>query len=319
MKLNNWLGLGVASLAGVTGSTVFAAITNEATVTGFYAAAEVESSDDETVPVAEGAPDLLIVKTASAPDISAAQADRADAGDTITYTFVITNNGNVTMSGVTPVDDGPTFGGQTGTGTLSAFTVAGSDPAESTATLAPSESATFTAVYTLSDLDVYHAADTTLLEGAARALVANTAAASGVDPQDATYQDPDTDDAAVELAPFPELNLEKTAVLDDTNANTFADVDEVITYTYTVTNTGNVPLTGITVADIHEGAALASGSDITSEALSATSPALLAATTGAVSADDGTADNGIWGTLQPEDVVVFTYVHTVTQAEVDGG
>ena len=71
------------------------------------------------------------------------------------------------------------------------------------------------------------------------------------------------------------------------------------------------------MADVHEGANLTSGSDITSEALTSDGPLL--ASTGATSTDDATADNGIWGTLQPEAVVTFTYVHTVTQTEVDGG
>lgn len=84
-----------------------------------------------------------------------------------------------------------------------------------------------------------------------------------------------------------------------------------------MTNLGNVPLTEITVADIHEEVGLASG-EITSEVLVATSPALLAATTGAVSSDAEAVD-GVWSLLQPEDSVVFTYLHTVTQAEVDGG
>lgn len=317
MKLSNWFVFGAAALSGVAATTAQAQIYNEATVTGSYGATPVEASDDESVDVAPSAPDLEIVKTASAPDISMGQADRADAGDTITYTFVITNKGNVTMTGVTPVDDGPTFGGQAGTGTLSAFTVNGTSPAEATATLAPDASATFTAVYTLSDLDVYHAADTAALTGAAKSLVANTAAAAGTDPTTTAYEDPDTDEARVELVPFPEIDLVKASSLDDTNNNGFADKDEVITYTYTVTNTGNVPLTGVSVADVHEGANLTSGSDITSEALTSDGPLL--ASTGATSTDDATADNGIWGTLQPEAVVTFTYVHTVTQTEVDGG
>lgn len=317
MKIRNWPSFGVAALLSVAASTAWADIFNEATVSGLYGTTSVEASDDESVAVVAGAPDLTIEKTASAVDISFGQDDRADAGDQITYTFVITNNGNVSLTGVTPVDDGPMFGGQAGTGTLSAFTVDGTAPAEATADLAPTESATFTAVYTLSDLDAYHAADTVDLAVDAKELAVNVATASGVDPSDEAYDDVDESEAAVEIAPFPEVDLVKVATLDDTNLNEFADEGETITYTYTVTNTGNVPLTGITVADVHEGASLTSGTDITSEALLTEGP--LAATTGAASTDDTTADNGIWGTLQPEAVVVFTYVHTVTQAEVDGG
>lgn len=321
MKKYKLIGLGVVALSGVAGTSVQAQIYNEATVTGSYGATEVDATDDESVDVVEGAPALAIVKTATDPTIDAvgSQLDRTDAGDTITYTFVITNEGNVTLTGVTPDDDGPTFNGEAGTGTLSAFTVAGSDPAEATATLAPGESETFTAVYTLSDLDVYHAADTIDLVGDAKKLVVNTAAAVGVTPQNVDFTGLETDDAAVAVEPFPEIDLVKLAVLDDTNGEIAdqAEEGETITYTYTVTNTGNVPLSNISVADIHEAANLPAGS-VTSEELLASSPQLQSGTSGDVSSDD-TANDGVWTLLQPEDVVVFTYVHTVTQTEVDGG
>lgn len=334
MKLSNWLGLGAVALTSVSATMVQAqgvdpepepatgGIYNEATVTGYYGgtteADKVTAEDDERVPVAEAVPDLSVTKTAGAPSILlGANTDRTDASDTITYTFVVKNEGNVTMTGVTPVDTGPTFNGEDGTGTLSAFTVVGGT--DTTATLAPGEEATFTAVYTLSEVDVYRAADTAALVGDAKKLVANTAASSGLAPsQTVAYVDPDTDDASTEITPFPQIGLVKLATLDDTNGTIAgrAEKDEVITYTYTVTNSGNVPLTGVTVADVHEGAALTSGTDIKSEALS--SDGALATATPAVTSSDA-ADDGIWDTLQPGATVVFTYVHTATQTEVDGG
>ena len=302
-----------SALALLGPGAALATIDNTATVTGTYGASQVTAEDVASVPVSAADPGLSIAKTVGTPTIaSGAKADRADAGDTIAYTITITNDGNVTLDGVAPNDPGPTFNGQSGTGTMGGFTVQGSSPAASTASLAPGESAIFEASYTMSDLDVYHAADVT--DG-----VVNTATASGTLPGGgAAYNDPDEAEG-IESLPFKaEIALTKTAVLNDLDADNLADKDETITYTYTVTNTGNVPLSGVSVADVHEGANLATGSDIVAETLVSDGP-LASGPTLASSTDDGTAGNGIWGVLQPEAVISFTYTHTVTQAEVDGG
>jgi large repetitive protein len=82
----------------------------------------------------------------------------------------------------------------------------------------------------------------------------------------------------------------------------------VVTYTYTVTNTGNQTLTNINLTDVHGG----SGSPPV--------PANETLSTDVGTANDSTdatANDGIWSVLAPGDVVTFTASYTITQADVD--
>lgn len=283
----------------------YANIDNTATASGTYGGNTVTSpGDSESVPVVPKSAALTMDKTAGAITTSfGPSASIVDAGDTITYSYSITNTGNVTITNVTPVDTGPTFNGKAGTGTMGTFT----QTSAGDTTLDPGEVATFTATYTMSALDVLHAADV------ANA-VSNTATATGKDTQNATITSAG-DTATATIPAGPALTVSKAAVLTDSGtADGLAAAGEVITYTYTITNTGNVPLTGVTVNDIHEGQALAS-SVFTSEALVTDGP--LAGDAIPVNSSDATANDGIWTTLQPGAVITITYTHTVTQPEVD--
>lgn len=82
----------------------YAAIDNTATASGTYNGNTTTSTgDSESVPVVPAAPSLSMDKTAGVPTTGlGASTSITDAGDTITYSYTITNNGNVTVSSVTP-------------------------------------------------------------------------------------------------------------------------------------------------------------------------------------------------------------------------
>lgn len=108
-----------------------------------------------------------------------------------------------------------------------------------------------------------------------------------------------------------------TVTLDKTSssAGPFA-VGQVVVYGYTITNTGNVSIGNITVADMHGSPALPiplGSGGITGESL------VVAGPLGAGASPDSTPNDGVWTTLAPGATVHFTYSHTVSQAEVNHG
>ncbi len=269
-------------------------------------------SSSQSVPVAAPAPKFTVSKSASVPTTSSGlDSGIVDANDTITYSYSVTNTGNVTMSGVVPTDTGPKFNGSAGTGSLGAFSPA-------SASLAPGANQVFTATYTLSQLDVDHAAG--IASG-----VANTAGVTGTTPLGVVFTPTlaslgPTNTATTTIPAASKMTISKVAVLTDTvapgNTALFADLGETITYTYTVNNTGNVAMTNVSVKDMHgtPGVQLALGAGgITNETITVVGPL------GAGSSTNTTVNDGIINSLAPGATATFTYVHTVTQAEINKG
>ncbi len=247
---------------------------------------------------------ISLTKTAAAPTVAlGSNAAITDAGDTITFTYVIRNTGSVNLTAAFPSDVGPRFNGVNGTNTLGAFSPAAG------VNLAVGAQATFTATYTLSALDVYRSAG--IVNGVTNS--ANATARNGTVTINAVASS-----AMTTIAAVPALNIQKSYVLTDIPGGTAtrADLNEIITYTYVVTNTGNVALTNVNVTDMHgtPGLQLPLGAGgIANETLT---PGPLGAF---ASTPDATNSDGIWSTLAPGASATFTYSHTVTQAEMDNG
>ncbi|WP_445321665.1 DUF7507 domain-containing protein, partial [Nocardioides sp. GXZ039] len=177
---------------------------------------EVTDTDTTTTPI--DTPSIALDKqVASIEDVN--DSGLVDAGDEITYTFTVTNTGNVTLDPV-QVND-PLVGAVTC----------------SPNALAPTESVTCTA-------DPY-----VIQPGDQGGTVVNTATATGTPPRGPDVSATDTTTTSIDT-PAPSILLEKSvAGIADTNGSGLTDAGDEITYTFTVTNTGNVPLSQVEVDD----------------------------------------------------------------------
>ncbi len=218
-------------------------------------------------------PSFALTKLADFETVSA-------AGEIVTYTYTVTNSGNITLTDQPQITDD-----KIGTFACGTMPVGG---------LAPGGVVSCTATYVITQADMDAGSVTNI------ATVASPEVPLPSDPGNARATE------TVETLRAPSLSLSKTpSIAAD------AQVDDVITYTYEVENTGNVTVTDVTVADAHTSAAgtqnLTIGGDV------------LHADTGVVGTSTDAATDGVWDVLAPGDIVRFTAQYTVTQADVDAG
>ena len=205
---------------------------NSATANGDGPGGPVTSPPgEETVPTPPAAPALALEKSVAITGPVNANGV-ADDTEELTYTFTVTNTGNVTVDALTIVDP-----------TVSGITSPDSGP------LAPGATRTFTATYIVTAADVA----TPNGDGA----IVNTAHAEAEDPNG----DPVASSLAGASVPVadPGLLIDKEALLDDANDNGMADAGEGILYRFTVTNTGNTELVDIVIDDARVAASIPVG------------------------------------------------------------
>jgi uncharacterized repeat protein (TIGR01451 family) len=283
----------------------FAAITNTVTASGTNpTGAAVTATDTENVAPEIAAPALSVNKTSSFTDTGSVGAE---VGDVITYTYVVTNSGNTFIKnvGLNDVHEG------TGTFTQPVLaaspltdvnTTVGSDSTDDAADadwdiLAPGDSVTFTASYTVVIGDL-------TAPGAADGDIDNTVTASGgYDNGTTTTPITATDTESVPLYLNSSLVVDKSAA---PSSNVTAG--DVITYTYVVTNNGNVPVSAISLSDSDN----ATGTDPVPAFQSLTN------TSGnSVNGQTGDTDVNVIDLLWPGDSATFTSTYTVNQTDVD--
>jgi len=200
-------------------------VINVATANTTFGAGTPVNSPSDTVTVAgEQNPGWTLTKTTT--DVP------TDAGDTLTYTFVLTNTGNVTVSNVA-LSDPKCDGAITPDATTAANDPTVLDPDPDGAV--PLEGEIHT--YTCTSIPVTQ-------DEVNDGLVENTVTASGT-PAGGTLDDLDAD-LDTPIVPDPSLALIKDSVLDS-GADGIVNPGDIITYTYVVENTGNVTIFNVAV------------------------------------------------------------------------
>jgi uncharacterized repeat protein (TIGR01451 family) len=229
--------------------------TNTATATGSFtdSVGNVETgSDTDSANYFGEVPALNVAKASTTTAITAAD-------QVVPYTFVVTNIGNVTLTAITVSDlncDAPPayVSGDLGIGD---------------GQLQLTETWTYTCNHTVTQAEVDAGGN-----------LSNTVTA------DSAESAPDTDTHNIPISQNPVLGLTKT---DDLNPAKYGHVGQVVEYTLTATNNGNVTLHNVTVSDV---------------------PAL----------DDFTCTPAIpIASLDPGAAIVCTGTHSITQADLDAG
>ncbi|MET8980621.1 LPXTG cell wall anchor domain-containing protein [Streptomyces sp. NPDC004539] len=258
---SNWLAPGASTTCTATYTVTQADVdagklTNSATVSGTppNTSTPITSPPGTTTVTGTQKPALTVVKSADKTSLV--------LGDTITYSFKVTNTGNVTMKNITVKESD-----FTGTGTLSAISCPST-------TLAPNATTTCTATYKVTQADVD------------AAKLSNSATVTGVPPQGTTPVPSSPSTTTIPGTRTPSLKVEKSADRTDLVAG------QTVTYSFKVTNTGNVTLKNVAVQE-----SSFSGSG----------------TMSAISCPAGASS------LAPGAAVTCTATYTVTQADVDAG
>lgn len=233
-------------------------IDNSATATATDpSGASVTSAADNARVTSLQNPLVEVVKTVSPAAVTT-------VGDQVTYSFLVTNAGNVTLTGASITETSFTGSGPTPTVTCPAGDIA------------PTLSVTCTATYTVTQEDVDAGA------------IDNEATASATEPGGAQVVSA-VDDATVTIDAAPEISVVKSA--SPSTAASFV-VGATVTYSFVITNEGNVTVTDPQVTEVDF-----SGAGAMSDVTCAATP-------------DG---------LAPGDQVVCTATYTYEQADIDAG
>ncbi|MDD3931866.1 MAG: FctA domain-containing protein, partial [Eubacteriales bacterium] len=175
--------------------------TNTATVTGYGPNDETVTATDDDTQTFTAAPSLSLTKSGSLADTNG--DGQHSPGDVITYTFMVENTGNVTLTNVTLSDPDVS---------LSGVPIASLVPGDS-------DSTTFSATHTLTQADLD------------AGTYNNTATVTGTPPEGSNVTD--TDSHNEPLTREPDISLVKTGTYEDTDDDGSVSEGDTISYVFT--------------------------------------------------------------------------------------
>ncbi len=217
-------------------------------------------------------PSITILKNASPTSVSSASS-------IINYSIPVTNSGDYEINGVV-VNDSITSVTCPSSGNNTIATLA----------VGATENCSASYVVTQSNFDNAGGGDND---------IDNTVSVTGTS---ATFNVADNASAAVTLILNPSINVTKVA-----SPNVNVSFAQTITYTYEVTNDGNLTISNVSLNDVHLGSGAPPIPE--GEVLLIDNPPL------GDSIDAGL--NATWDTLAPNDVIHFTSTYNVTQSDID--
>ncbi|PZX48556.1 DUF7507 domain-containing protein, partial [Algoriphagus chordae] len=213
---------------------------------------------------------IEIVKSANLIPVEGEDCVEVTAGETvITYTFTVTNEGNVSLTGIEVKDELPG---------LSAINfVEGDDNNDG--------------ILDVNEIWTYNAEYTVIQANLESGLIENTAE---VTTDDETVSDEDT--LTIPLCQEADIAITKSASVD--SEDDCYDTDDIVTYTFTVYNTGNVALNNVLIDETYHFTGTGALSDISFVESS---------------------ENSAEGTLLPGENATYTATYTITDEDTELG
>ena len=208
--------------------------------------ADGNTENDSTVTYFDINPGLEVTKTSNVIDTNS--NGNTDLGDSIVYTITVQNTGNVVLSNLS-LTDILTDGNNNTLSYSVPISFNNSSSGSTVGNLDINEIATYTATYTIVQSDV----DSGRVINTVTAVASDPLNTSSVSDQsdDGIDSDGNTTNDITETLLYknPLVEATKTAMVIDSNSNNTNDSGDVIVYTITVQNTGNVSLSNLTLED----------------------------------------------------------------------